>query len=617
MYRGNINIYIYIYINFGFFSYTSLQNMNKSLQGKSGKELEQEGKCIFEAIGLDCFNDLGQVQLKDIAPEYPNNEHLEFDYMIPIDKVCLIGEITSRDEGKINTKYKKFINQINIIKKLEFSDYIWQKLGIKTEHIRKFRNIQSIKGFFITTTAEEGNGEGKIDLPEARDIVKFYKSDYMRLKEYSDDIGEYTRNYFLNLFKIDDEIDKTSISIDKKYHQLIRSTNKQISKKDNDAPLSDLYTFTISPYKILNIVRVYRQDELPSLEDSSTYNYQRPLIPDKLKKIRENLLTNPDFIFPSNILVVLSKECTYDERNDGCLYIPRKYGSISVIDGQHRLFSYADQKVKSIMQNDCKIMVTAVDFKTENQEIINKFSAKVFLEINMNQTKVEITHTDKIAYELGSKEPKVIATKIIVNLNTRQNFKQFFNLTSDKANKGIIDAGIIIEAIKKITNITKIEQLTKAKVRNTLLKKDGYEKLFDSTIEKLSEKETLVEKGTALFERYFNYIFSTFNRDEDNLKSRNKTRNTSFIYSKFWGGWINLLIIFIEEGLDWEEIRQELNNIKKNVMALLEITEAAYNESLFQRDHPKIPDASSSPIKIRDFLNKNRKESCSIQDVEK
>ena len=64
----------------------------------------------------------------------------------------------------------------------------------------------------------------------------------MRLKEYSDNIGEYTRNYFLNLFKIDDKIDEVSISIDKKYHQLIRSTNKQISKKDNDAPLSDLYT---------------------------------------------------------------------------------------------------------------------------------------------------------------------------------------------------------------------------------------------------------------------------------------------------------------------------------------------------------------------------------------
>ena len=265
------------------------------------------------------------------------------------------------------------------------------------------------------------------------------------------------------------------------------------------------------------------------------------------------------------------------------------------------------------MQDDCKIMVTAVDFKTENQEIINKFSAKVFIEINMNQTKVEITHIDKIAYELGSEEPKVIATKIIVNLNTRQNFKQFFNITSDKANKGIIDAGIIIDAIKKITNIKKIEQLTKARSTNNISKKDGYEKLFYSTIEELSKRETLVEKGTILFESYFNNIFSTFKPDKDSLKSKNETRNTSFTYSKFWGGWINLLIIFIEEGLDWEQIREELNNIKKNVMALLQITE--YNKPLFQPDNPKIPDASSSPIKIRDFLNQNRTESCSIENI--
>ena len=95
------------------------------------------------------------------------------------------------------------------------------------------------------------------------------------------------------------------------------------------------------------------------------------------------------------------------------MHIPKKYGSLSIIDGQHRLFSYADEKVKSIMKDDCKIMVTAVNFKTSKEELISKFSAKVFIEININQTRVEISHLDKIAYELGSNEPKVIATKII------------------------------------------------------------------------------------------------------------------------------------------------------------------------------------------------------------
>ncbi|MDJ0520196.1 MAG: hypothetical protein QNJ74_29395 [Trichodesmium sp. MO_231.B1] len=122
-----------------------------------------------------------------------------------------------------------------------------------------------------------------------------------------------------------------------------------------------------------------------------------------------------------------------------------------------------------------------------------------------------------------------------------------------------------------------------------------------------------MEKGTILLERYFNQVFSNFNLDKDYLKSNSETKNTSFLYSKFWGGWINLLIIFIEEGLDWKQITQELKNIKGNVMTLLEITR--YDQPLFQPKNPKIPDSSSSPKKVGEFLNKNRTQSCSIQDV--
>ena len=64
-----------------------------------------------------------------------------------------------------------------------------------------------------------------------------------------------------------------------KDNRLIRNSNVKISKKD--IPLSDLYTFSISPYDLLDISHVYRRDELPSLQDS-TYNYQRPLERKKL-----------------------------------------------------------------------------------------------------------------------------------------------------------------------------------------------------------------------------------------------------------------------------------------------------------------------------------------------
>ena len=258
-------------------------------------------------------------------------------------------------------------------------------------------------------------------------------------------------------------IDNTThhaITIYEKDNLLIINKSKKISGKN--IPLSDLYTFTISPYSLLDIAHVYRKDELHSLQDD-IYNYQRLLNSEKLKAIRTNVLTNPDFMFPSNILAILSEECRYtkDGRDNGYLHIPKKYGSISVIDGQHRLFSYADEDIKSIMQDDCQIKVTAIDFKTSDKKLINQFSAEIFIEINTNQTRIEISHLDQIAYELGSNDPKVIATKILVIINNRPNFKSFFDISSDSLKKGIVEAITIIGAIKKITNIATIKMLEK------------------------------------------------------------------------------------------------------------------------------------------------------------
>ena len=579
--------------------------MDRFLQGKIGKELEKIGADIFEKIGLNCFNNLGQIKLNSIRSGYPENEHLEFDYIIPENKVCLISEITGRDKiQKIKEKYDKFINHINVIKDREFSETLWKKLGIQQDNIRNFREVELIKGFFITTTKEKFD----VTISNVEDIAVFYKSDFIRLHEYSQSIGKWTKYYFLNNFCLDHTTNE-SLTIYEKDNFLIRSPNRKIS--DKDTPLSDLYTFTASPYDLLDIAHVYRSDELPSLQ-APGYNYQRPLDYDKLKKIRKNLLTDRDFMFPSNILVILSQECHYtkDGKDSHYLHIPKKYGSLSIIDGQHRLFSYADERVKSIMKDDCKIMVTAVDFKTPKEELISKFSAKVFIDININQTRVEITHLDRIAYELGSDAPKVIATKIILALNSRKNFSSFFDIKSDKVNKGIVEAVTIIDVIKKITNLENIKKLEKAKRGKNKLKKTGFENLFDATILELSEREGLVEKGKILFERYFNEIFSVFKHDKPKKKNEPKT---SFLLSKFWGGWVNLLIIFIEEGLDWNSIRDELNKIKNNVMKLREIDE--YTTPLFQSNDPKIPDSSSSPKKTGDFLNQNRKKPVSIQDI--
>ena len=573
------------------------------IQEKSGKELEKFGSDLFKKIGLECFNDLNQVKLNDITSGYSDNEHLEFDYIIPEGKLCLIGEITDRSNEKdIRNKYKRFIQQVNVIKKLDFSRDLWEKLGVQSDKLRLFRDIEIIKGFFITTKKEQSD----ITLPRTDIISVFYKSDFTKLYEYSENIGIWTKNYFLDSFCPEYNPDNAITVYDK---SLLRINNIKIS--DKHTPLADLYIFSISPYELLDIAHVYRRDELPSLK-SSTYKYQRPLMHEKLKEIREKLLTDQDFIFPSNILVILSKECQYiiNEESENFLHIPKKYGSLSVIDGQHRLFSYADNNVKGIMKNDCNILVIAVNFKTDDKKYRSQLSAKVFVDINANQTKVEISHLDKISYDLGSDEPNVIATKIIVSLNDRDKFKHFFDV--NKTGQGILEAKTIINTIKKITNIRYIQDLNNPRSDKKKQKKYGYENLFNTEISELSERDILVKEGVVLIERYFNEVFSVLKQDKPRSKNDPKT---SFLLAKFWSGWINLLIVFLEEGSDWTIIKDELYKIKNNIIRLREIDN--YEAPLFKPDDENIPDSSHSPTKVCKFLNQNRKEPTSIQDIKK
>lgn len=577
----------------------------KELQNLKDKELEEYGAKIFQSIGLICCSGMGQVKLNNIDTGYSDSEHLEFDYIIPHGNVCLIGEITARqDKRDIKKKYDKFVKQINIIKHLKFSEDLWKELGVKKEKIKLFREIEKIKAFFITTKKEEYN----LTLDLVKDIAIFHTSDFLRIIEYSKSIGKWARNYFLHNFDIEHNSD-TAITIRQKDNHLIRSRNKKVSGKNY--VLSDLYTFIISPYKLLSTAHVHRKDELPTLQNNN-YNYQRLLNNEKLQEIRKNALIDSDFMFPSDILVILSEECSYcqDGKNDNYLYIPDKYGSISIVDGQHRLFSYADEKVESIMQKDCQIKVTAIDFQTSDEKSISQLSARVFVEINANQTKVEISHLDQIAYALGSEDPKVIATRIILGINNRTKYSSFFDVNSDKINRGLVEAGTIIDAIKKITNINKIKKLDGTRSGKTLLKKNGYEQLFDCHTSYLCDKDVLINKGIILLERYFNEIFSTFKNDKVDPNTISKS---SFQYSKFWAGFINLFCVFIEEGLTWVQIKEQLKAIKLNLMKLQGIEE--YNKPLFKSQNVHIPDAKYSPSKVSRFLNENRQRPCSIQNI--
>src|SRR5205085_2458844 len=137
---------------------------------------------------------------------------------------------------------------------------------------------------------------------------------------------------------------------------------------------SHVVTFLADPFDLLPYAVVCRRDGLPSLE-AQHGRYQRTLFTGKLDDIRSRLLDSPQFIFPNSILAVLSEHCTFDSSKNQ-LEIPDRYGSLIIIDGQHRLFSYASEAVREKVGGDAQIVVTAVVFDSMDREYIQRFSAR-------------------------------------------------------------------------------------------------------------------------------------------------------------------------------------------------------------------------------------------------
>ncbi len=556
-----------------------------------GAKLQDFAQAIFAEMGFICVHNLSHVALQslDEGGSYSKGENLEVDFLIPWGRTCLVGEITGRsNERDVRNKYQKFRQSHQIISRLNVADNTWRLLGIPETHLRAFRDVSEFKGMFIATKLERFD----VDLSAVQNIACFYRSDWRVLVAYSKTIGPYAKYHFAQRLDLTAESDDEAIT--KGENRLLVTRHRFITS--GDMGLADLFTFEISPYKLLPVAKVHRRDELPNL--SPDPDYQRPLIAKKLKDIRERLLGEVDFMFPSPILVVLSNESTFDGET---LIVPKKHGAVSVIDGQHRLFSYAQEELAETIMDTSKIMVTAVKFCDATQDQIARFSAKAFIEINTNQTRVSLTHLDAIAYPvLADTSARAIAAQIILRVNeTKGSLYGLFQ--TSQTGLGIIPTATVLSSLKAITNLERIRRLQNAARGSSLTRRNGYENLFEAPLDSLLDPEVLINRGSACLVRYFNLVKREFEHD---WPKRGQTLGTSLEYSKVMAGFVKLLWEFISEGLDWASVQVTLGNVRSNVLRLRE--RESYESVLFDPNDPRIPDYRPSSTDDFRFLRANR-----------
>ncbi|QVN00481.1 DGQHR domain-containing protein [Pseudomonas rhodesiae] len=178
------------------------------------------------------------------------------------------------------------------------------------------------------------------------------------------------------------------------------------------------YAFVSHPKELLKISFVNHR----SLNDpEGAPSYQRLVSKSRLKKIS-------DFIsfggfFPTNILVnfvntVRFEQISKDEETGVCwgnLFLPDKYRSAWIIDGQHRLYGFAPVEVKHQSQN---IVVIAFEKLPKNEE------ANLFVTINHEQKSVPKNLLDDLEGELKWESTKplerigAISARLISILNS-------------------------------------------------------------------------------------------------------------------------------------------------------------------------------------------------------
>ena len=521
---------------------------------RRGLLFERQVLKTLKGMDIKCYGEHRQIPLVRLFPRMPPDENFEIDIVGLIGNICILIEVTTQQENN-RDKIRRFIRHCDLVKNYQgdqqvlFSNFS----GIPEDELYNFTGISDWRYLYVGTSAELITKDITAErFGETDRLHIFNEENWEYFKMLARTINEAAQYEFLASVDINpSDIGDESLSRDTLGKRYLELTNKTLFSGQTDV-LANLFVVTFKPKELLRIARVLRYQGQPMAISSETSTnqqgsgYQRILIPDKLRKIHDFVNNDPRVAFPTNLTLVLSNEC----RKDGSyLRIPSKYASIDVIDGQHRLFSYALSNKQ--VQDEARLIATAIKFNTNDTQEINRYAARTFITINSEQTKVKRDLIYLISYDvLDDKTPESTAAKILQMCDSKPNgvLSGIFALRAFiKKNKFGQTPIPIISIVKELARIFKSENLETIK------------RALGEHATELNEMEPLIQAGRQLLEQYFSQVKGEFSDDWGNADSL-------LMCAKYIGAFIRLLKTFTDEGLTVQEMREELSKIKQNII---------------------------------------------------
>lgn len=360
-----------------------------------GPRFEDEVWCTFKRLG---FNEMNKQNF--VVPRFGSEITKQIDVFMRDEQCICIVECKSAEIPHTKKYLDKDIDQINGIRhELELSIFShYKKNGIKSKF--KVAWILTLKNIDINENDQERAKKSNVYILDENNV------DYYC--ELSKHFGRSAKYQFLgDMFpgrEIPDLIEPLPA---------IKGTMAK----------ETFYSFVIEPEKLLKIG--YIAHRAKSNEESIT-TYQRMAKKSRLKRIAA-YIKNKNGIFPTNI--VLNIETDRPLRFDvaagmsgrnavlGKLYLPNKYKTAWIIDGQHRLFAYSD------LEESRTATLPVIAFENLDTNI----QAKLFVDINGEQVRVSKNLLNDLwaTIHWNSQNPdeqlKAIISRLVKVLNEHQN----------------------------------------------------------------------------------------------------------------------------------------------------------------------------------------------------
>jgi len=456
----------------------------EELLNKCATDEERETANYFDKIGLRCV-DLG-------FKIYDGNHSVigEMDGIFVDDEnEVIIAYEDSAKSSEVNSKITKFFtrwqsseNENRIFEDLEIPNYKIHLLYIDRSKEKKDADESSIEYLLNTFT------------------TILYLDDFEYFDSVAEKIGIWSKNDLYNFINIAPPVNEIKISATQIY---IGNT--------------PAYVFASSPNKLLKYSYVARRRKHDS-------GYQRMVDFKRVSSMQKKLEQGSIIGFPNSILLNSSIKLIDNPLNKSqcpkqiSLSLPNHYASCKIVDGQHRLLSFA--KLTKLQQTKYTLPVVLIDNMPVEEEI------RMFLDINDNPKRVD----PSLRYEL-------IAQMKVTEESREYKIKEAVNLVKnlEKTNplKNIIYKGIAGEVKKDhITLKSIVDSLIKySLVSNNKIKNST--SLIKPILIEINKSRSA--KGYLLSNRGLNLTFSIAeyfieNSGDDEIEKINSDKISSFIF---------------------------------------------------------------------------------------